>query len=110
MEGTGKENKAGRLETVEIAIRRLPGDRTDVFALDHREGLTLQAALQYIYENLDDSLAFRPYKCGKGVCMSCVVSVNGKKRQACNTILHPGDRLLVEAAPGCSCVRDVVVV
>lgn len=100
---------------VEIRVRRLnphsQGGTTDsVYTLDYSEGMTLQSALEEIYKRLDPSLAFRPYRCNKGVCMSCLVSVDGKRRQACTTFLKPRDRLFVEPDPAYSLIRDLVTV
>ena len=100
---------------IEITIRRCDrrsgreSDKT-VFVVRHYEGMTLHNALGEIYRRLDASLAFRPFSCNKGTCMSCLVSVNGKTQQACTTLLQPGDRLLVEPETAHRLVRDLVVV
>jgi hypothetical protein len=57
---------------------------------------------------LDHTIAFRPYKCNKGICMSCIVSVNGKRQRACTTFLNAGDRLLIEPSHDRDVVRDLV--
>ena len=100
---------------IEIRIRRLPTPskeeaKESVYFLPFMDGLTLHRALEYIYNRLDSTVAFRPYRCGKGICMSCLVSVNGKRRKACSTFLKPGDRLLIEADPTHALVRDLVTV
>lgn len=81
-----------------------------VFMVRHYEGMTLHNALAEIYRRLDASLAFRPFSCNKGTCMSCLVSVNGKTQQACTTLLRPGDRLLVEPEAVHQLVRDLVTI
>jgi len=98
---------------VEIVIRRSNPNsqeipRDTVYTLHYEQGMTLHSALGYVYRELDPTLAFRPYKCNKGVCMSCVLTVNGKKKQACSTFLNPGDRLLIEPASGRPLLRDLV--
>jgi succinate dehydrogenase/fumarate reductase-like Fe-S protein len=98
---------------IEIRIRRLPTPseeeaKESVYFLPFMDGLTLHRALEYIYNQLDPSIAFRPYTCNKGICMSCLVSVNKRMRQACTTFLKPGDRIVVEADPAHPVIRDLV--
>jgi succinate dehydrogenase/fumarate reductase iron-sulfur protein len=74
-----------------------------------KEGLLLLAALKYIRENLDETLAFRDYCCQCGWCTSCMMSVNGKGLRACLKVLYPGEQLMVEPAKGFPVVKDLVV-
>ena len=116
MDQAGRDDKFGRFHmVVEIVIRRsnphsqeMPED--SVYTLNYKEGMTLHSALNYIYETLDPTIAFRPYKCNKGVCMSCLVTVNGKNRQACCTFLKPGDHLLIEPFHQRPVLRDLVTI
>jgi len=109
----GRDDKLGDLQrNVEIIIRRsdphTPAIPKDIiYAIPYSEGMTLHSALDYIYRVLDPTLAFRPYKCNRGICMSCVVTVNGKKRQACSTFINPGDHLLIEPIHGRPVIRDL---
>ena len=112
--GTGRSGKTDdMIRTVEIRIRREePNSKTteSVYTLDYKEGVTLQDALLYIYKEIDPTIAFRPFKCNKGVCMSCLVTVNGKRQQACTTFLAPNDKILVEPDVGQALVRDLVTI
>jgi len=114
--GNSRINKSGNPNrTVEIRIRRagpLQSESTgdSVYTLEYQEGVTLHDALLYIYREIDPTIAFRPYRCNKGVCMSCLVSVNGKKQQACTTFLNPDDRILVGPNIGRPVVRDLVTI
>lgn len=114
--GCGPEKVATvSTETVEIRITRsqvkaCPSPEISVYRLDYKEGMTLHSALESIYKLMDPSLAFRPYRCGKGTCMSCIVSVNGTGKQACTTLLNPGDSVLVEPYPSLPIVRDLVTI
>jgi succinate dehydrogenase/fumarate reductase-like Fe-S protein len=98
--------------SVEIRIRRLSAPKgspeESVYLLDYYEGMTLHRALEEIYQKLDSTLAYRPYRCNKGICMSCLVSVDGKRRQSCTIFLRPGDRVLVESEKEHPRVRDLV--
>jgi succinate dehydrogenase/fumarate reductase-like Fe-S protein len=114
MDQAGRDDKLGEFQRdVEIIIRRsnphsqeIPEDV--VYTLNYMEGMTLHSALDYIYKVLDPTVAFRPYKCSKGICMSCLVTVNGKKRQACGTFINPGDHLLIEPIHSRPLIRDLV--
>jgi succinate dehydrogenase/fumarate reductase-like Fe-S protein len=116
MDRTGGRNDLDKSQTkIEIRIRRFnpqleqtPYD--SVYILNFHEGMTLYGALDYIYKTLDPTIAFRPYKCDKGICTSCVVSVNGNRQRACTTFLNPGDCLLVEPSDDKYVVRDLVTI
>jgi len=116
MDQAGGHDKLGEFRRdVKIRIRRFSphsqgGPKNSVYTLNHWEGMTLHSALDYIYKVLDPTVAFRPYKCNKGICMSCVVTVNGKRRQACSTFLNPGDQLLIEPTHGELVIRDLVTI
>jgi succinate dehydrogenase/fumarate reductase-like Fe-S protein len=100
---------------VELRIKRsnLPGQESaqeSIFILEYHAGMTLQSALEHIYARLDSSLGFRPYRCGKGICGSCLVSVNGRRKKACTTFLKPGDRLVIGPDPFRPLIRDLVTI
>lgn len=114
MDQADQDDKLGEIQKdVEVIIRRSdphsPGIPKDaVYAIPYRKGMTLHSALDYIYRILDPTLAFRPYKCNRGTCMSCVVTVNRRNRQACNTFLNPGDHLMIEPIHDRPVIRDLV--
>ena len=108
------DRKSGLLNPyLEIRVRRHhPASKKSpaesVYRIDYYEGMTLHRALEEIYRKLDPTLAFRPYRCNKGICMSCLVSVDGKRQQSCTMFLKPGDSLLVEAEKRHLRIRDLV--
>ena len=69
--------------------------------------MTVQTLLRYIYENLDPTLAFRDYRCGSGLCNTCLVRVNGKTKRSCETLVPQGEELQIEPASG-RVIRDLV--
>ena len=73
-----------------------------------RQELTLQAMLEYIYENCDDTLAFRKGKCYQGICGRCLVKLNGKPVRACSTLLQAGDSVQVDPVNKEKVLRDLV--
>lgn len=89
-------------------VRFIPGGghRMQSFRVPLAPGATVLQALQYIYDELDSTLAFR-YSCRYKRCGLCGVMVDGKPRLACRTRLEQ----VQEVAPlvGLPPVRDLVV-
>ncbi len=73
------------------------------------EKVSLLQALEYIYANMDDTLAFRRYCCGIQFCNSCLMSVNGKSTHACLHIIEPYTELHVAPLQGKPVLRDLIV-
>ncbi len=61
---------------------------------DHRHSVL--TVLNYIYQNQDPTLGFRHYFCGRGLCNSCRMFINGKPRKACATVVPPGTHLVLK--------------
>lgn len=71
------------------------------------EGMSVLEALDYIYENLDGSLAYYTHAaCRQGICRRCTLRINGKPSLMCQTPVE-GD-VLVEPPPKFEVVRDLV--
>lgn len=71
------------------------------------EGLSVLEVLDYIYENLDGTLAYYDHAaCEQGVCRRCTVLVNGKASLMCQTRVD-GD-ITLEPLPNFEVVRDLV--
>jgi succinate dehydrogenase/fumarate reductase iron-sulfur protein len=62
--------------------------------------------LDYIYENLDATLAYYSC-CRRGICGRCTVMVNGKAQLSCLDIVE-GD-VTIEPLRGRKVVKDLVV-
>jgi len=71
-----------------------------------RGGFTVLDALLYIYENLDPSLAFRA-SCQAGLCMACLVQIDGRVNCSCKTYLRSA--MKIEPIKGKKVIRDLVV-
>ncbi len=78
----------------------------DVF---QKEPLTVLALINHIYENIDRTLAFRNFNCYRGICMACLLKVNGRKVRGCTEVVNPGESITIEPAPGAPIIRDLVV-
>jgi succinate dehydrogenase/fumarate reductase iron-sulfur protein len=74
----------------------------------HEEKMSLLQALEYIYEEQDDTLAFRRYCCGVQYCNSCMMLINGKPTHACLTIVKPGEEITVAPLRGKQVLRDLI--
>ena len=70
--------------------------------------ITVLEALQEIHLTYDPTLAFRHYRCGRRLCRSCEVKVDGKVVRGCATLLHPGRTYRIEAARPEAVIRDLV--
>ncbi len=84
------------------------GPSYDTYEIDgevaHKQ--TVLSALQYIYDSMDHTLAFRG-ACGRGVCGTCTVNMNGRPGLSCMRMV---DRdFVVEPLPTFEILRDLVV-
>jgi succinate dehydrogenase/fumarate reductase-like Fe-S protein len=98
---------------IRISIRRedpLAGrDLQDqVYEIRTDRDMTILEVLQEVYHRLDSTLAFRSYRCGRRLCRSCEVSLDGRTVRGCATLLHPGKTYRLEAAHRESVIRDLV--
>ncbi len=90
--------------------RGVPGAierKVDVFSVPRSPCMTVQTLLRYIHENLDPTLSFRDYRCGSGLCNTCLVRMNGKIARSCLTLVPHGDVVEIEPASG-RVIRDLV--
>jgi len=95
-----------------VSVFRYSPDRKakgiDKFEVPYSDGMTIQTALRYIYENIDPTLAFRDFRCGQGLCNTCCVRANGRVLRSCETVVLAGQKLLLEPAND-RIIRDLVV-
>jgi len=72
------------------------------------QGMTAMGALDYIYENLDSTVAYYDHAgCSLGICARCIARVNGRAGLLCQTPID-GDIRLEPAFPT-GVVKDLVV-
>jgi succinate dehydrogenase / fumarate reductase iron-sulfur subunit len=102
------------VKVVEFRIRRYDPDTKrhymSTYKVPIRRGTTVLDALNYIKENLDETLTFR-HSCRMGICGSCGININGKPMLACYTqVLDLGaDVLTIEPLSNLPVVKDLVV-
>jgi succinate dehydrogenase/fumarate reductase-like Fe-S protein len=95
-----------RRENPPSGTGRAPRDQ--VYEIKAERDMTVLEVLQEIYLFLDPTLAFRSYRCGRRLCRSCEVKVDGRIVRGCATLLHPGKTYRLEAARQESVIRDLV--
>jgi len=99
---------------VELKIQRFDpqkkGAYVSTYKVPVRKGTTILEALQFIKDNLDETLTFR-HSCRMGICGSCGINVNGKPMLACYTQVLDleVDSLLLEPLSNMPVIKDLVV-
>ncbi len=78
------------------------------FEIEAQREMTVLQALGEVYGRFDPTLAFRRYRCGRRICRSCEVKVDGKIVRGCATLLYPGENYTIEPARRDSVIRDLV--
>jgi succinate dehydrogenase/fumarate reductase-like Fe-S protein len=72
--------------------------------------MSVQGLIKHIHDNMDRTLAYRNVGCFLGVCLGCLMEINGKELRACSIIVRPGDNVSVGPAKKSSkVIRDLVV-
>jgi succinate dehydrogenase/fumarate reductase-like Fe-S protein len=99
--------------TIRITIRRedrgkrLPS-KSQTYEIQTEDEMTVLEALDHIYYRLDATLAHRRYRCGRKLCRSCEVKVDGKTVRGCAVLLRPGGSYTLEPARPEALIRDLV--
>jgi succinate dehydrogenase/fumarate reductase iron-sulfur protein len=79
------------------------------FTVPHDRDMTVLAALLWIQDHLDGTLAFR-YACRGAVCGSCAMAINGELGLACRTHLRDLTKeIFLEPLPNLPILKDLVV-
>ncbi len=71
-----------------------------------KEYSTILDALEYIKENIDNTLSYRS-GCKSGICGSCAVIVNESEKLACKSKIDENDK--VKPLKYCKVIKDLVV-
>jgi fumarate reductase (CoM/CoB) subunit B len=77
------------------------------YNVPYSEGMTVLDALDYVYENLDPTLAYRK-SCRQGSCGSCAVLVDAKPCAACRTLVKEGKSITISPLLHFDVVKDIV--
>jgi len=100
-------------ETVKVKIFRYDPDvdkelHYETYEIPYTEGMMVLDVLNYIYEKIDGTLAYR-WACRAGQCGSCAVIINGKPKIACRTAVEKGKDITVTPLLQFPVVKDLVV-
>ena len=99
---------------VELKVHRFDPNSKKTYVSTYkvpvRKGTSVLEALQYIRDNLDETLAFR-HSCRMGICGSCGMNINGKPMLACYTQVLDlnADSLVIEPLASAPVIKDLVV-
>jgi len=81
--------------------------RYQIYMVPLTEGMTVLDVLDYIYENVDGSLAYYGHAaCRHGICGGCTLVINGKTCLACQTPVY--EDVIIEPPPKSKIIRDIV--
>lgn len=100
-------------DIIRVSIRRedpLSGQDSYLrtYEVETKRDMTVLEILQEIYSRLDPTIAYRRYRCGRRLCRSCEVKLDGRIVRGCATLLHPGEIYLLEPAHPDSLIRDLI--
>jgi len=102
----GKDTIKVRIARFDPAVDGSPHYQTYEVPLSPR--MTVMDALDYIYENLDPSLAYHSHtSCHRRICARCNVTINNKAGLSCHTEVNKD--ITVEPLPRFKVIRDLVV-
>jgi len=77
----------------------------DEFTVPLSFGMSVANVLDYIYENIDGSIAYFT-NCRRGICGRCGLKVNGRIVLACTEIVT--DNIILEPMDSKNIVRDLI--
>jgi succinate dehydrogenase/fumarate reductase-like Fe-S protein len=101
-------------EPITVHIERLNPDTEsestwETFTVPYEQRHSVLTLLDYIYEHYDRTIGYRPYFCGRGLCNSCQVKIDGKVRKGCATQVAAGASIRL-SANNTNVIRDVATV
>lgn len=101
-------------DTVKVNIKRYDPENRRIYtsSYDVPRGSKLRVLdfLDYIFENIDPSLAYRRHLCKAKMCNACLMMVNGKPRFACWEIVPDGQHeISLSPLKGKTVLKDLVV-
>ncbi len=102
------------VSTVTVRIKRYdPSNGVEPhwceYVVPRSRALRVLDVLEYIQEELDPTLGYRPHMCRDLVCGGCWVQVNGHKRMSCGTPLAGMDTIMLEPIKTHAVIRDLAV-
>jgi succinate dehydrogenase/fumarate reductase-like Fe-S protein len=81
--------------------------REETFKVPLKEHMSVLDALDYIYQNLDGTLAYYDHAaCDQGICRRCLAVINGELSLMCQTLVE--EDITVAPLSRFEVVRDLV--
>ncbi len=72
------------------------------------DGMSAMSALDYIYQNLDSTLAYYEHAgCDLGICARCIGKINGKPGLLCQTLIN--ENVTLEPVSDKNVLKDLVM-
>jgi len=82
--------------------------RYQIYQVPFEKGMSAMTALDYIYQNLDGTLAYYDHAgCDLGICARCTGKINGKPGLFCQTVID--NDVTLEPTSITQVVKDLVV-
>lgn len=105
----GIRNKTSKVKVFRYDQDSNSESRYDEFSVPYEEGNTVMDVLNYIYEHLDRSIAYRSGCGGAGHqrCGACPVAVNGKPVFSCKSLAS--EKMIIDPHPKFEVIRDLAV-
>ncbi len=79
-----------------------------IYQVPLEEGMSAMSALDYIYQNLDSTIAYYDHAgCDLGICARCTGVINGKPGLFCQTVIR--EDVTLEPTSKTRVIKDLVV-
>jgi len=79
-----------------------------IYEVPYEKGMSAMSALDYIYLNLDGTLAYYDHAaCDLGICGRCTGKINGKAALFCQTVIQ--EDITLEPLSKSKIIKDLVV-
>ena len=111
LSGFAEENQMAEKEITVTVFRFDPAVDKEPYFKDYQvpfqRGMSAMNALDYIYQNMDGSLAYYDHAgCALGICARCTGRINGKPGLFCQAVIEGDTRL--EPLSVDSALKDLV--
>ena len=106
--GSGMSEKKIRVKVLRLDPELNEEPRYHSYEVPLEEGMSAMDALDYIYHNLDGTLAYYDHAgCSLGICGQCTARIGGKPGLLCQTIVN-GD-ITLDPASRSKVIKDLVI-
>ena len=101
------EEKSIQVKVFRFDPSREKESHYQTYQVPFEKGMTAMSALDYIYQNIDSSIAYYDHAgCDLGICGKCTGIINGKPGLFCQTVLERDATL--DPMPKSRVIKDLV--